>query len=268
MTTCTASAPRPERSSSISTAIWPPADRLETQAPCGRLRHLPGCPRGSATIRSALCIGAGRGCPSGRGLVRVHAPAADATDRKDLRRPARHRARSAGGRHRGCASSLASAVIARPRHPADGHARARLRRPPCSRSSSPGSVSRCARLRPAAPAVVAEAPATPAATPRGDADGFEALSEEHLQRSKLVVLGLATKDPSQVTSADWDVRTRPGRHAVDRHADVPDGGAKTVAWPDRRCRCGISSWCCSRRPSPTRGDPASLAADSASHSQA
>jgi hypothetical protein len=57
--------------------------------------------------------------------------------------------------------------------------------------------------RPAAPPLVAEAPASQAATPAGDADGFEALSEEHLQRSKLVVLGLATKDPSQVTSADW-----------------------------------------------------------------
>jgi hypothetical protein len=35
------------------------------------------------------------------------------------------------------------------------------------------------------------------------ADGFEALGEEHLQRSKLVVLGLAAKDPARATSADW-----------------------------------------------------------------
>ncbi len=34
-------------------------------------------------------------------------------------------------------------------------------------------------------------------------DGFEALGEEHLQRSKLVVLGLAAKDPARATSADW-----------------------------------------------------------------
>jgi hypothetical protein len=56
---------------------------------------------------------------------------------------------------------------------------------------------------PGPPAVVAEAPEPPAAVTGGDADGFAALSEEHLQRSKLVVLGLAAKDPSRATSADW-----------------------------------------------------------------
>lgn len=33
--------------------------------------------------------------------------------------------------------------------------------------------------------------------------GFAALSEEHFERSKLVVLGLATKDPLHTTPADW-----------------------------------------------------------------
>lgn len=32
---------------------------------------------------------------------------------------------------------------------------------------------------------------------------FEALSEEHFERSKLVVLGLATKDPSDRRASDW-----------------------------------------------------------------
>jgi hypothetical protein len=32
---------------------------------------------------------------------------------------------------------------------------------------------------------------------------FEALSEEHFERSKLVVLGLATKDAEHVNAADW-----------------------------------------------------------------
>jgi anti-sigma-K factor RskA len=36
-----------------------------------------------------------------------------------------------------------------------------------------------------------------------DNQGFEALSEEHFERSKLVVLGLAAKDPAQTKSADW-----------------------------------------------------------------
>jgi hypothetical protein len=33
--------------------------------------------------------------------------------------------------------------------------------------------------------------------------GFAALSEEHFERSKLVLLGLATKDPRHTTPADW-----------------------------------------------------------------
>ena len=37
---------------------------------------------------------------------------------------------------------------------------------------------------------------------RRNAD-FEALSEEHFERSKLVVLGLATKDPADRRAADW-----------------------------------------------------------------
>ncbi len=37
----------------------------------------------------------------------------------------------------------------------------------------------------------------------GDDRAFEELSEEHFERSKLVVLGLATKDADRTTSADW-----------------------------------------------------------------
>ena len=44
------------------------------------------------------------------------------------------------------------------------------------------------------------AAATPATT---DTAAFEALSEEHFERSKLVVLGLATKDAQPGTSVDW-----------------------------------------------------------------
>jgi hypothetical protein len=33
--------------------------------------------------------------------------------------------------------------------------------------------------------------------------GFAAMTEEHFERSKLVVLGLATKDPAHETPADW-----------------------------------------------------------------
>jgi hypothetical protein len=54
---------------------------------------------------------------------------------------------------------------------------------------------------PIVPAVAVPAPdALQTAAPAPD-QGFEAVSEEHFERSKLVVLGLAAKDPA--TSADW-----------------------------------------------------------------
>jgi len=56
---------------------------------------------------------------------------------------------------------------------------------------------------PEAPVLIAEAPAGPPAVTARDADGFAALSGELLQRSRLVVLGLAAKDPSRATPADW-----------------------------------------------------------------
>jgi Putative zinc-finger len=59
---------------------------------------------------------------------------------------------------------------------------------------------------PIAPVAALQAPHLPdSAGPTGRTgnQGFEALSEEHFERSKLVVLGLAAKDPARTTSADW-----------------------------------------------------------------
>lgn len=44
-------------------------------------------------------------------------------------------------------------------------------------------------------------------TPLDDA-GLAQVSEEHFERSKLVVLGLATKDPAGSTAVDWDYERR------------------------------------------------------------
>jgi hypothetical protein len=55
---------------------------------------------------------------------------------------------------------------------------------------------------PAGPAIGPVADRTPAAGP-ADTAAFKASSEEHFERSKLVVLGLATKDPERGTAADW-----------------------------------------------------------------
>jgi len=52
--------------------------------------------------------------------------------------------------------------------------------------------------------VEGQAPAGPiAADPAGERQAFEELSEEHFERSKLVVLGLTTKDPERATPRDW-----------------------------------------------------------------
>jgi putative zinc finger protein len=62
-------------------------------------------------------------------------------------------------------------------------------------------------LRPYPPAQSAPVPA-PADAPRTVAKAAEdpllALSEQHLERSKLVVLGLATRDPDRTSPADWE----------------------------------------------------------------
>src|SRR5204863_8466035 len=52
------------------------------------------------------------------------------------------------------------------------------------------------------PVAVPPAPADANAAGRPDA-GFAALSEEHFERSKLVILGLATRDAGAVSPSDW-----------------------------------------------------------------
>jgi putative zinc finger protein len=44
---------------------------------------------------------------------------------------------------------------------------------------------------------------TPAVAPAKDVSAFRAMTEEHFERSKLVVLGLATKSPEELKSTDW-----------------------------------------------------------------
>jgi hypothetical protein len=57
--------------------------------------------------------------------------------------------------------------------------------------------------------VVAQAAAEPTApAPTGPDQALRAVSAEHLERSKLVVLGLATRDPHHSTAADWQYERR------------------------------------------------------------
>lgn len=69
------------------------------------------------------------------------------------------------------------------------------------------TVALRSRPAPETPATASTAQPGPAeafpATPENQNAGFEALSEEHFERSKLVVLGLATKDAAQDRPSDW-----------------------------------------------------------------
>jgi hypothetical protein len=62
--------------------------------------------------------------------------------------------------------------------------------------------------------VASVAPATtPGVQPAGPADetleaAFAALSEQHFERSKVVVLGIASKDPRRATPEDWEYERR------------------------------------------------------------
>jgi hypothetical protein len=64
------------------------------------------------------------------------------------------------------------------------------------------------RGRTVTPASVARTDGVPSASPgaeRGTVEAaFAALSEQHLERSKLVVLGLASKDPQHARLEDWE----------------------------------------------------------------
>lgn len=60
---------------------------------------------------------------------------------------------------------------------------------------------------PGAAPVMTPASSAASGSRAGDA-AFLALSEQHFERSKLVVLGLATKDPADASGADWEYERR------------------------------------------------------------
>ncbi|HYX82557.1 MAG TPA: zf-HC2 domain-containing protein [Gemmatimonadales bacterium] len=68
----------------------------------------------------------------------------------------------------------------------------RVRRPPPAAGSRAVSDTRSA-----------VPPASPAVAKTSTDRGLVEMSEEHLERSKLVVLGLATRDPQRTSAADW-----------------------------------------------------------------
>jgi hypothetical protein len=56
---------------------------------------------------------------------------------------------------------------------------------------------------PATPAATGAAVVAPVSAPARDVAAFRAMTEEHFERSKLVVLGLATKSPEELKATDW-----------------------------------------------------------------
>jgi hypothetical protein len=95
--------------------------------------------------------------------------------------------------------------------------------------------------RPRSGVTVATAPPSelPAATPvRASDDGsskeaLAKLSEQHFERSKLVVLGLANKDPKRARQADWEYERQLASHLLDDtrlyRMAAEEKGMKTLA---------------------------------------
>ena len=111
-------------------------------------------------------------------------------------------------------------------------ARSRGARPPqattLSNAAKPGADT--AGPTPAPSAV--ERPPTAAALESADA-AFASISEQHFERSKIVVLGIATKDPSEASAADWAHERQLASSLLDdtrlyRHA-AQERGMKTLA---------------------------------------
>ncbi|MEO7274605.1 MAG: hypothetical protein ABIX28_23925 [Vicinamibacterales bacterium] len=75
------------------------------------------------------------------------------------------------------------------------------------RAAGESAVRLASLTREASSPAVADPAATAAADDRRDA-GFAAVSEEHFERSKLVILGLATRDAHAVSSSDWAYERR------------------------------------------------------------
>lgn len=69
--------------------------------------------------------------------------------------------------------------------------------------ASPPLVSSSAAEHASDPAQGSTAVSAPVAAGRSTEAAFAALSEQHFERSKLVVLGLANKDPHRAREADW-----------------------------------------------------------------
>jgi hypothetical protein len=70
-------------------------------------------------------------------------------------------------------------------------------------SSSSSSVPPAVDARAPAPAPASTEASAPVVEERSMEAAFAALSEQHFERSKLVVLGLANKDPRAAREADW-----------------------------------------------------------------
>ncbi len=71
---------------------------------------------------------------------------------------------------------------------------------------APAATENAAAVRPAAVSPVPSA--VPAQDARSEQRALRAVSAEHLERSKLVVLGLATRDPKRTRAADWQYERR------------------------------------------------------------
>ena len=76
-----------------------------------------------------------------------------------------------------------------------------------------------------------------ASRPRGPDAAFAALSEQHFERSKLVILGLANRDPQHVVAVRLGLRAAARRRAARRHAACTSRRPRSAGWDAGRASC-------------------------------
>ena len=182
-----------------------------------RLRAVPAAARGSARDPPRARVAPGRRRAAGRRLVRLHAPARSG---RRARPPNRRTSEPSNRANRRTVEpsepwnlrtvfALAAMLALVTHRRAHGDAR-----------SGPPTEHGAVAVKHRVPRRCRHRAEAARRTPdRALREG----SVEHLERSKLVVLGLATRDP-RARARDWQYERDARRHAADRHAAVPAGG--------------------------------------------
>ena len=172
-------------------------DRLEVEAHVARCTQCRGALEDLRTIAAALAPRSGAAAPPGGDwaslMARIERGIAEGEGR-----PAESRLPPARPRRPPTPAYLAMAALVTLVAGSVAYLATHQERP------VPAGTGATAQLEPASRRVDSPAPAPSSAErPRGRDTAFAAVSEQHFERSKLVILGLASRDAHTTSSADW-----------------------------------------------------------------